>query len=411
MESSLLMPREDEIVDQEEVNLLELAVVLLKRKRLILAVASGLAVLTLVLCLVITPIYQGTAQILPPSEDSATSSILSQLSGAAGAAVGLLGVSTAPSALTYVGILKSNTVFDAIIDQFGLMDVFRNNRFLGRWRNYYREDARDDLLDITKIELDTESNMISISVQDENPNKSAKIANSFVTELKNILHSIDVAEATQRRSFFLGQFKQTLQDVTKAEEELKRFEQATGAIQLDEQARAVLAGIAALEAQAAAKEIELKVMKTYATERNPDLMRVCLPIATLPTGRYFVDLRLGEFRQVENPFNVVRFGSDAGQDMCRRANVASCPSCGTHVIASGTTRQGEFSWASGVCIVSTRERHALATQTLYRKPFPLRGRPTGLKVYRRVRSTARLQTSPGGSRDWANRHRAGQPGG
>jgi hypothetical protein len=68
----------------------------------------------------------------------------------------------------------------------------------------------------------------------------------------------------------------------------------------------------------------------------------CLPIATLPTGRYFVDLRLGEFRQVEIPFSVVRFGSDAGQDMCRRANVVSCPSCGTHVIAPGTTRQGEF---------------------------------------------------------------------
>ena len=36
------------------------------------------------------------------------------------------------------------------------------------------------------------------------------------------------------------------------------------------------------------------------------------------------------------------------------------------------------------------------TQTLYRKPFPLRGRPAGLKVYRRVRWQA-LRFAVGGS--------------
>jgi hypothetical protein len=67
----------------------------------------------------------------------------------------------------------------------------------------------------------------------------------------------------------------------------------------------------------------------------------CLPIAVLPTGRHFIDLRLGEFRPVENPFAVVKFDSEEGRRMCLLANVVSCQLCGTHMIVPGTIAAGE----------------------------------------------------------------------
>jgi capsule polysaccharide export protein KpsE/RkpR len=54
---------------------------------------------------------------------------------------------------------------------------------------------------------------------------------------------------------------------------MKGFQERTGAIKIDEQAKAVIEGIAQLRAQIAAREVGLKVMRTYATPHNPDLQR------------------------------------------------------------------------------------------------------------------------------------------
>jgi tyrosine-protein kinase Etk/Wzc len=261
-----------EQASEDEVSLLDVIIVLLKYKRLILAVTLGIGVLALVICLVVTPAYQGVSQVLPPQDSSISSAVLAQLGAAGGAITALTGVSpTSPSGM-YVGFLKSRTVFDAIIDRFDLIRLYKLDRFLGRWRKYTRDDARDDLASLAVIETD-ESGIITTSVQDPDPKKSADMANAFVDELKKLVLNMTVTEAGQRRVFFQEQFIQTFKALTKAEEELKQFAEKTGALQIDEQARAVMAGVAALEAQIAAKEIEIKVMKTYATEQNPDTKR------------------------------------------------------------------------------------------------------------------------------------------
>jgi capsule polysaccharide export protein KpsE/RkpR len=59
----------------------------------------------------------------------------------------------------------------------------------------------------------------------------------------------------------------------KAEEAMKGFQEKTGALQVEEQAKAVIEGIANLRAQIVAKEVEITVMKTYSTPNNPDLQK------------------------------------------------------------------------------------------------------------------------------------------
>ena len=100
------------------------------------------------------------------------------------------------------------------------------------------------------------------------------MANAFVEELKNLEGGLAISEAGQRRMFFEDQLRHTKESLARAEEEVKAFQQRTGMFQVDAQARAIIEGIARLRASIAAKEVEAKVLRSFATAQNPDLQRV-----------------------------------------------------------------------------------------------------------------------------------------
>ena len=57
---------------KDEINLLDFFVVLLKRKKFILGGGLGVAVLSFVLCMVMSPMYQGISQLMPPQQSGAS---------------------------------------------------------------------------------------------------------------------------------------------------------------------------------------------------------------------------------------------------------------------------------------------------------------------------------------------------
>jgi hypothetical protein len=64
-----------------------------------------------------------------------------------------------------------------------------------------------------------------------------------------------------------------------------------------------------------------------------------LPIVHYGTTGYFADLRLGQFRNVQNPHDLVDFDSDQGQLMCKQTGVIWCPECRLSVIVSKAFEQ------------------------------------------------------------------------
>jgi tyrosine-protein kinase Etk/Wzc len=249
----------------DEINLLDYLVVILKRKKMIIGVTFSAALITTLISLVMTPIYKAETKILPPQQNSSSvaSQLLNQFSGGALASVGsALGIEN-PNDI-YIGILKSRTIYDRIIDRFGLMDTYEAG---------YRADARNSL-DESLIVQSGKEGIISIAVEDKDPERAARMANGFVEELKVITQTLAVTEASQRRLFFEEQLNRAKENLIQAEEDMKGFMEKTGAIKMEEQAEAVISSIAILKAQIAAKEVELKVMRTYAAPQNPDLQRV-----------------------------------------------------------------------------------------------------------------------------------------
>ncbi|MEM3112528.1 MAG: GNVR domain-containing protein, partial [Candidatus Anstonellales archaeon] len=256
---------EHTLINNDEINILDILIVLLKRKSLIFKLTISVVIIAAILSLILPSIYRAETRILPPQGSvSSVLGLLSQLGGETGLGLagGILGLKT-PSDL-YAGFLKSNTVLDRIIDRFKLMELYDIE---------YRVDARKELLDNIDVSIDSKSGIITLEVEDKDPERAAQMANAFVEELKNLTRGLAITEASQRRLFFEEELRNTKLSLMKAEEEFKKLQEKTGALKIEKQAEAVIEGIAELRAQIAAKEVELRVMRTYSTPNNPDLQK------------------------------------------------------------------------------------------------------------------------------------------
>jgi uncharacterized protein involved in exopolysaccharide biosynthesis len=250
---------------EDEIDLTELFRALSRRWRLILGITAASAAVAVVVSLLLPVYYVAETRILPPQEKG--SNLAAQLMGQAGGLIALAGgaVGVKSQGDLFVAMTKSRTVLDRIVDRFDLMKLYKGK---------YREDARKILTGVLKAQEDRKSGIISLTVEDRNPKRAADMANAFVEELKSLAGGLALSEAGQRRMFFEDQLRQTKVSLASAEEEVKGFQQRTGMIQVDAQARAIIEGIARLRAGIAVKEVEAKVLRSFATAQNPDLQRV-----------------------------------------------------------------------------------------------------------------------------------------
>jgi tyrosine-protein kinase Etk/Wzc len=245
-------------------NLIERLTILARYKKYVGGITVAVAVLSVVISLLLTPIYRAETKILPPQQGSSNlaSQLMNQLGGLSALVASSIGVKTQNE--TFIGILRSRTVFDRIVDRFGLVKLYDVK---------YREDARRKLAKALRVTSDKD-NMITVDVEDPDPKRAADMANAFVEELISVSKGLAITEAAQRRLFFEDQLKDTKAVLAKSEEEMRKFQEKTGALKIDDQARAVILGIGSLRAQIAAKEVQYKVARTYATSQNPALQRI-----------------------------------------------------------------------------------------------------------------------------------------
>ncbi len=250
-------------IDDEETDLLTYILAILKRKRMIIGVTITCAIATAIISLIMTPIYRAETTILPPQQSSSSisSQVLSQLGGSSGLISSSLGLSSAND--VYVGMLKSRTVYDYIIDRFALMEAYETE---------YKQNARKKLSDLVTV-TSGKDEIISVSVEDKDPKRAADMANAFIEKLKDMTQTFAVTEASKTRLFFEEQVTRARDNLVKAEEAMKGFQEKTGAVEMDEQARALIEAIADMRAQISTKEVEIKVMRSYTEPKNPDLQK------------------------------------------------------------------------------------------------------------------------------------------
>ncbi len=245
------------VTDDDTVDLLDLLIVVLKRKRIILGFTFGLAFLTAIISLIMPEIYKASAKIFPvTASESGVSQLLGQLGGMAGISM----PESKGSPYLYVEMLKSNTILDEIIKKFNLKELYDTDTM---------DDTREALLDKASFSVDKQSNIITISVYDCDPSRSAKMANFFVDKLIEFTNNLALTEASKKRVFFEKQLKEAFTKLQEAESRLAEFQSKTGILKIDEQTKALIEAIATFKAKIVEKEVELQVLSTFLTPDNP----------------------------------------------------------------------------------------------------------------------------------------------
>lgn len=241
------------------------AQIALRQQKLIGIAALAIAALGAIVALLLPLRYTASVVILPPQQSgSSTAAMLAQLGnlGALSAISGGLSLKN-PNDLQ-VSLLRSQTVEDAMAARFHLQSLY------GR---HYLSTTRREWERRTGIDNGLKDGLIRLSVADSDPHRAAALANGWVEEYRRMNASLAITEAAQRRLFFERERDIAGQGLERAEDNLKQTEQRTGVIEIDGQARAMIASAAVLRAQVDAKQVEIRAMREFAAGQNPDLER------------------------------------------------------------------------------------------------------------------------------------------
>lgn len=248
----------------EGLTLLALLAALAQRKALITKITATAAVLGIGLALLLPVRYTAVCRIMPPQQtQSSASFLLSQMQPGGEALAALTGDGLGlknPNDL-YIGMLKSRPIADAIIHDFGLDRIYRSPDM---------SEARNRLAGYTHIESE-KSGLIAITVTDRDKFRAAAMANAYTSQLRVLTQNLALTEASQRRLFYEQQLVQAGKALVSAEAAFQQVQQSRGLVSLNGQSAAMIESLAVLRAQISAKQVQLEALRSYSTERNPEV--------------------------------------------------------------------------------------------------------------------------------------------
>ena len=269
----MALPQENKIVNEgADQGLLDVLIVLAQGKWFVAACTLLAAVIALAVSFALPNAYKASTKILPPQQaQSGAAALLAQLSGVAGPAAGAAGIKN-PNAL-YIGMLKSRTIADKLIDQFKLQEVYELKS---------REKTRSALADDTVVASGRDG-LITIEVEARDSKLVAPLANGYANELLKLTRVLALTESAQRRKFFEAQLEQSKDNLAEVEAKLRVSLDTDGVVSVDSDSRAIVETVARLRAQIAAKEIQIRSMQAFVTNQNQDYKRAVQELSSLQT--------------------------------------------------------------------------------------------------------------------------------
>jgi uncharacterized protein involved in exopolysaccharide biosynthesis len=238
--------------------------VLVQNRIWLLKVAIAGLVVSAIVAWLIPNRYEAIARLMPPDQSEGMgATLLGALSSKSGDAIGslasdALGLRT--SGASVVGILQSRTVQDDIINQFDLRKTYGKKHY---------DDTRRILAKRTAISEDHKSGIITIAVQDSQPERAAALARAYVNELNNRVAQLTTSSAHRERVFLEERLQTIKQRLDAATLQLSRFSSANKTFDPQMQGKAMLEAASNLQGQLIAAEAELSgLQQIYGVENS-----------------------------------------------------------------------------------------------------------------------------------------------
>jgi capsule polysaccharide export protein KpsE/RkpR len=212
--------------------------------------------------------YRSSVQLMPPDNQSNTGMLFAALAAKGGISGGgasglgaiagdLLGIKN--SGALFIGIVRSRTVQDRLVQRFDLRKAYRAR---------LEEDARKELAENTTAAEDRKSGIVTLTVSDRSPQRAAAIAQAYVGELDRLVAELSTSAAHRERVFLEERLKAVKQDLDQSAQDFSKFASKTAAIDIKEQGRAMVEAAAILQGQLIAAESELKGLEAIYTANN-----------------------------------------------------------------------------------------------------------------------------------------------
>jgi uncharacterized protein involved in exopolysaccharide biosynthesis len=251
-----------------DLSALDLLLLLAENWKRLVVVPLAVGSIALAISFMLTPVFVSTARILPPQQTGLAAALASQLGALAGLAGAATGIKS--PADQYVSMLKGRTIYDAMIERFGLRE---------RYGTTYIEETRRALEDRVSISAGTKDGLIAIQVEDTDPRVAADMANAFVELLGEMTRRLALTEAAQRRVFFEERLAETKRSLDRAEAGLRGS--AVDRDLLKSEPRAAIEELARLKAATTAAEVRIAAMRGFMADSNPDLRQAVQELAAL----------------------------------------------------------------------------------------------------------------------------------
>ena len=204
---------------------------------------------------------------MPPDTQSSSglammAAMASKVGGGLGSVAGdLLGMKS--SGALFIGVLRSQTAQERLIQEFGLQKVY------ARFGKMSVTDTRAQLDENTSISEDRKSGIISIGVTDHDPQRAAAIANGYVNELNSLVAELSTSAAHRERVFLEGRLAVAKRDLDEASSQLAQFSSKNNTLDIQTEGKAMLDAAGSIAGQMIAAQSELEGLSQIYTDNNP----------------------------------------------------------------------------------------------------------------------------------------------
>ena len=290
------MDREETKDFEEEINILDYLRVLKKRKKLIFYLFFFSVIFTSIISLFMTKIYKAEATLMSIEPTRGVSSSLMSAAESLPFLSGLGSRFSGSSATKLSNVLESRTLTENVARSLNLDKIF----FIKNWDSEKKKWKKNPPPSMEKIVkrlrgmvstlLDTKKGLLIVSVKYKDPKLAAKIANEYLSALQEFINKNTMTLAKKNRISLENQLRKTREELLRTEDLLSTFQQKKQIVALDKQTESVIKTSADLKARLVAKKVELGTIKNYATDSNPDVIKLKDEIAEVEKQVSIIDI-------------------------------------------------------------------------------------------------------------------------
>ena len=214
--------------------------------------------------------FEATA-IIVPTESKGLGGISSIIGSLSNLPLGLGSLSKSEDLERFNTIVFSRSSLEEVINKFDLLKDY-DHESMEETIKYFRKNIYTEI---------TDDNSFLIRVRANSRKKSADVTNYFVDLINRRIIDLNISKAKDDREFLENRYNEVKVELARSEENLARFQERTGVFLVEEQITQSIETYAKLDAELAAKQVELAVANQLYGAKNPQVEPLKLTVNEL----------------------------------------------------------------------------------------------------------------------------------